>query len=336
VARIAQTMTGTLDDHNKGTDDSLVLPISLGLIARLYGDAKVMTDHAQGGDDTLTVPDDFDFLRINSVRLSGDAGALMDGHSKGGDDYIVGASGRNQIANKLIGDVGDENTVEGFMLDHSHGGNDILIGGDDSAGNLIYGDAAELHDHSLGGDDLLIGGANSINYLFGDGERMVGWAHGGNDTLIGGDSGFNQLVGDAERIVTTEGRSSELICNVVCGNDTLISGIGNDTMYGDYRAAEAPQLVQTGQDTFVFDFDSGHDTIFDFRQSDGDLIDVSAMGYHSFEELNIVGNVIHFEDTVITFPDDPDGGPLPPEIQTNYVTLENLEGPLVASDFIFA
>ena len=113
----------------------------------------------------------------------------------------------------------------------------------------------------------------------GDAADMSGNATGGNDTLTAAGTGINVLYGDAHSM---EG-------NAQGGNDTLISGPGNDLMWGDAAiingVAASPTAptgnVKTGADTFVFAPGSANDTVGDFRQSDGDRIDVSAYGFTS-------------------------------------------------------
>jgi Ca2+-binding RTX toxin-like protein len=108
---------------------------------------------------------------------------------------------------------------------------------------------------------------------------------GGNDTLTAGDSANNTLVGDA----------SSMQDNTVAGNDRLISGTGSDNMWGDAQTingvAASPTaptgFVTTGADTFVFKPNSGTDYINDFRQSDGDKIDVSAYGFDDITDMTI-------------------------------------------------
>ena len=81
--------------------------------------------------------------------------------------------------------------------------------------------------------------------------------------------------------------------------------------------------VTTGADTFVFGPNNGTDFVGDFRQSDGDKIDVSAYGIHSLVDMmaTSIGS-----DTKIAFD------------TTNSVTLLGISDPntLRASDFIFA
>jgi serralysin len=81
--------------------------------------------------------------------------------------------------------------------------------------------------------------------------------------------------------------------------------------------------VISGADTFVFAPGNGNDDINDFRQSDGDRIDVSAYGFHSLADMMITSMGA---DTKIAFD------------ATDSVTLVGISDPSVlhASDFIFA
>src|SRR6185503_19335888 len=68
------------------------------------------------------------------------------------------------------------------------------------------------------------------------------------------------------------------------GNDTLVSGRGTDLMWGDGQLAGG---ATGGADTFVFGPRNGDDTILDFRASDGDRIDVRALGIRSVADMTI-------------------------------------------------
>jgi hypothetical protein len=84
--------------------------------------------------------------------------------------------------------------------------------------------------------------------------------------------------------------------------------------------------VTTGADTFVFAPGSSHGYIGDFRQSDGDKIDVSAYGFHSMADMAFT--LEWTGDTLITLTPD----------HTNDITLVGFGNPslLHNSDFIFA
>jgi hypothetical protein len=180
------------------------------------------------------------------------------------------------------------------MSDYARGGDDTLRGGTGSSTNFLYGDAEEMHDNAIGGDNVLIGGgAGSVNYIYGAGFAMFD--------------------------------------NTVAGHNTLISGLGTDYMWGDAQfingvlaSPTAPTgNVTTGADTFVFAPNNGNDFVGDFRQSDGDKIDVSAYGFTSMAAMTFtaVGG-----DTKIGFD------------ANNSATLVGISDPntLHASDFIFA
>jgi len=71
--------------------------------------------------------------------------------------------------------------------------------------------------------------------------------------------------------------------------------MGTDYMWGDAQyingvaASPTPPTgnVVTGADTFVFAPGSNNDSIYDFRQSDGDRIDVSAYGFRCLTQMMI-------------------------------------------------
>ncbi|MBR0556595.1 hypothetical protein J5J10_12985 [Ciceribacter sp. L1K23] len=153
-----------------------------------------------------------------------------------GTDDIDGTG--NVLNNVITGNSGD-NTLDGGGT-----GNDTLSGG---AGN----------DHLLGGfgNDTLLGGTGN--------DRLSG--ENGADTLKGG-SGNDWLFGD--------------ILSIYAGsNDKLYGDAGNDRLYG-YHGADALH-GGTGQDVFVYSSTAdstvdakGRDTIYDFKHSEGDLIDL--------------------------------------------------------------
>lgn len=199
------------------------------------------------------------------------------------------------------------------MHDQATGGNDLLIGGLGAGTNFLHGDAASMTGSSHGGNDTVIGGdSSSMNVMYGDAFTMADNTVGGNDLLVAGNNSINYMYGDAR---TMSG-------NAVAGNDTLVSGSGTDFMWGDAYAIIGSGVV-TGQDTFVFLQGNGTDSIFDFRQSDGDKIQLSDYHFSGMADLQIsaVGS-----DTLIQFGST-----------GNSVTLVGFSDPslLNPSDFIF-
>src|SRR3954465_3406631 len=78
---VPATQTGSLTDHQHGTDDTLVVAVGG---QPFYGDALSMFDNARGGDDVLIAADPLFNI------LDGDAGQMHD-HSRGGSDHLIGA-----------------------------------------------------------------------------------------------------------------------------------------------------------------------------------------------------------------------------------------------------
>ena len=221
----------------------------------------------------------------------------MDGHASGGNDTLTDTAAASGDANIMAG--------------HTRGGNDTIVGGNGRA-NILTGDAQQMTDHAVGGDDTLTANAGGSNSLFGDAQTMSGSARGGDDTLTGSDLiSFGNMYGDAQTLAD----------NSVGGNDVLIGGRGIDHMWGDAAVVAASAL--TGADTFVFAPGGGRDDINDFRQSDGDLIDVRAWGFATFGDMTITGDGTN---TTISFDD------------ASSVTLVGFADPqaLHVTDFLFA
>jgi hypothetical protein len=106
------------------------------------------------------------------------------------------------------------------MFDDTHGGNDILIGGDDSFNELV-GDAGSMWHNAQSGHDTLTAGANSENHLYGDAYDMHDHAQGGNDTLISGASG-DDMWGDAEFMYdSAQGGSDRFVFGTHNAHDTI-------------------------------------------------------------------------------------------------------------------
>lgn len=298
-----------ISDSQGGND--VLLGGSSSQINGLFGDAQQMS-RSRGGNDVLAggnySSDNF---------LYGDADFMS--YSQGGNDVLTGGANSGFQYNTLIGDAS--------LMDNSQGGHDVLRGGSNSFSNVLCGDAT-LMANSQGGNDVLTGGANShVNELYGDALAMSD-SRSGNDILIAtanlSSSNFvtqNTLYGDAKILMPG---------NVICGNDRLISGAGNDAMWGDiaysfdenFGGENLPvdlSRVTTGQDIFVFSANNGTDTIHDFRHGE-DKIELKGIGVASFEEL--MSNLQSGEtNTVITF-------------ESNTITVIGVTE-LTAADFLF-
>ena len=298
-----QTLTGLNGDNNYIYGDAFLIEDRRGgndvltggassTNNLLFGDAHEMSGN-QGGNDVL-IGGSNSALNL----LYGDAFQMFDSH--GGNDVLTGGANFGYYLNKLYGDA--------FLMFDSKGGNDVLTGGSSTALNFLYGDAVQMSG-SEGGNDVMTGDANSsVNELYGDALR-VSDSQCGNDTLIasinlsfGVFKAKSMLYGDAQ---------SHLDGNVHCGNDRLISGTGNDDMWGDigYSGITNSPLdltcVTTGQDVFIFSANNGTDTIHDFRHGE-DKIELNGIGVASFDELmshlqsGETNTVITFESNTIT------------------------------------
>ncbi|WP_247493843.1 hypothetical protein [Bradyrhizobium sp. 142] len=146
---------------------------------------------AQGGNDNLTVTLDGD-SPISGATLSGDSSTSLMDATQGGDDVLtVKLDGQSTDAISQM--YGDAPTMAG----NSHGGNDILNGG--NGRDFMYGDARTYEPATPGsvtggsdtlnggaGDDWLSGGANNDFFVFDTGS--------GKDVIADFDQG-NKAVG---------------------------------------------------------------------------------------------------------------------------------------------
>jgi Ca2+-binding RTX toxin-like protein len=130
---------------------------------------------------------------------------------------------------------------------------DRLHGSD--ADELIDGKRGNDRIHGKGGDDTLLSGKGFDRLYGGDGDDLLKGGKG-IDWLVGGD-GNDQLEGGT-------------------GKDFLFGGDGDDVLIG---GAETDMLRGgSGADLFVIDtLSSRPDTVFDFRASEGDRIDLGPL-----------------------------------------------------------
>jgi hypothetical protein len=125
---VPSTQTGTLTDHQQGTDDTLSGIDDASNV--LFGDALAMDDHALGGNDMLIGGASISSDASNT--LYGDAFDMTD-HATGGNDTLVGGSNLSSastVSNVLFGDAF-------HMDDHASGGADTLTGGDNASTGLF-------------------------------------------------------------------------------------------------------------------------------------------------------------------------------------------------------
>ena len=176
----------------------------------------------------------------------------------------------------------------------------MLTGGDTNT--AVYGYAGNDKLYGAGGNDTLIGGTGA-DYLSGgvgtDTASYAGATAGVTASLTKpsintgdarGDtySSIENLTGTSHVDKLTGNTGANRLSGGV-GNDILDGAAGNDTLYGDSGndrltgGSGADKLYGgTGADTFVFtsykdSTASARDMIYDFSQSQGDRIDLSAI-----------------------------------------------------------
>jgi hypothetical protein len=264
-------------------------------------------------------------------------------HSKGGDDVITACnnfvSRHGEISNYYGGGTINPYSFIFTLTD-----------------NNLYGDAETMFS-SKGGDDTLSIGVGIVvdspftlnvfnNTLYGDSKTMRK-SSGGNDILTGADGkgSITYLYGDAQ---FTDGKSK-------AGDDKLVSGQGNDQMWGDFGSVVSRVITSNdddhedddhesehhdddddgdddhcssdvnkyaGKDTFVFFADNGKDTIFDF-QLGLDKIELKGMaGIQAFIDLIYAPSATQSSDLVIDLGGD------------NSITLVGVSQ-LYETDFMF-
>ncbi len=237
----------------------------------------------RAGDDSLWGGAGGDYLEGNDGDDSLWGGAGVDSlHGNDGDDVLWGGAGDDRLyggagADRLSGGAGVDwvsylRSDQGVTVDLGEGTGkrgyaegDVITDIENVIGSE-YGDALEGDDNAnwlsgWGGDDKLWGGVGNDQLYGGDGNDKL-WGGVGNDSLTGG-GGDDSLWGGAGNDSLTGGG----------GDDSLWGGAGNDVLRG-----------YGGDDVFGFDFGHGDDTITDFTDGD-DLIDLSAFGLSSFDEL---------------------------------------------------
>ncbi|MEL6582944.1 MAG: Hint domain-containing protein [Pseudomonadota bacterium] len=256
------------------------------------------TDGATGGDDTIFGYDGDDTIDAGDGNNSVDGGDGSDVIDTGtGNDTITAGDGDDTVrtgngTNSVDGGDGNDSILTGSGVDTLIGGigNDTLDaqGGSD----IIEGGEGNDRIWGRGGADSIDGGAG-VDDIRGNGGVDTIDGGEGDDTIRGG--GGNDIINDTGTI-----DSDDLIFGQN-GNDTIDGGDGNDDIRGGNNddslsggAGDDTLQGQSGVDTltggigadrFVVDGATA-DTITDFTSSDGDTINLGALGvYSGLEEL---------------------------------------------------
>jgi len=262
---------GANNDKLYGDEGDDVLEGGLGADT-LDGGADSQTDGqaataGSGWGDTIRY-----VLSDAAVAIDLATGAASGGHAQG--DIIVMANGVSTIEH-VVGSDGFGDTLQGDArgnrlfglggndtLDGRDGddvlvggeGNDVLLGG--AGDDALSGEAGIDLLEGGAGNDILAGGAGDDTLKGGDGDdQLTGddgvdelWGGAGKDRLSGG-AGDDEMYGEDGDDELVGGDGDDSITGGA-GNDTLVGGAGDDILDGG-----------TGKNTFVFDANSGSDTI---------------------------------------------------------------------------
>ena len=212
------------------------------------------------GDDTIT-GSDHDW-RFPEVIFGGSGNDIIDGG--GGDDFIIGGVGDDD----LTGGAG----ADTFFFWEGHG--------NDTVRDFNFAEGDRIHltnfDQTITWDVL----STKITTVTDDSNVVTGvqidlseW--GGGTIVLEGITSVDDVTADMFVLDQIVGSDDS--------DDTLQGGTSDDTMTGG-----------TGADTFVFDEDSGNDTITDFSTAEGDKIDL-----RSFSQ-SITWDVLSTKITVVT------------------------------------
>ncbi len=319
------------DDDNTVTTDGIVGPRMLWNPTTTIHVGDSTDGTAQGGDgieifDLGSGADTAGAGRNFNIILGGSGADILkaegyweDVFGGSGDDTIT-ATGRSAW---LFGGTGNDtitgSNLSGYFRERLFGGDgdDTIDGGGGS--DIIYGGA---------GDDSLTGGSGADIFVFSEGH--------GTDTI----QDFNAAQGDKiylrgfDQTITWEQLQSKITTvtdenNVVTGVqidlsdwgggtiilngitsvsdvtasmfylDTITGGDGNDTLQGG--TSDDTMTGGGGADTFVFDEESGNDTITDFNKAEGDRIDLSCFARAiTWEQLQSKITTVTDENNVVT------------------------------------
>lgn len=266
---------------------TIAYDLQLGLEQRVEGTSQSDTLEGSIGDDIIQGFAGADVVRAGAGddTVLGNVGVdTLNGGQ--GDDEVRGGNG----ADFVRGNAGDDTVSGGNGRDTVNGGSgdDEVRGG--NGGDLVRGNAGDDSVFGGKGQDTLIGGSGDDELRGGRGRDFVRGGEG-NDTVLGG-NGNDVVDGGTGADFAGGGQGNDRVLGG-SGNDTVSGASGDDTLDGqdgdDLLIDGSGVDILTGgagSDTFRFVSDESTDRITDF-DADEDIIDVSAWGVSSFEELEL-------------------------------------------------
>jgi Ca2+-binding RTX toxin-like protein len=241
IAGSAPPGTPDVDPQPPGTESRDTIGGTGGDDTLLAGDSGTVN----GGEGNDTIVGGRSFANVTAVNGQGGDDTIVSGV---GSDNLSGGTGSNTLAYASVNQGGLK------IVGRNVG---VLVRlpepGTTSAGGTVSGQEKDvIHDdiHTLIGsnnNDILIGSNGGDTILgaapVGTGSGVVDtpagndaiFGRGGDDTMVGGDRGTMGGGEGADSIVG--GRSTAPAARTVIhgdpGNDTIISGLGNDEIFGD-------------------------------------------------------------------------------------------------------
>lgn len=234
------------------------------------------------GSDVLIAGPDGAIMRGDALDIEVRADASGDSSAQTGDDLIVGQQADPSEYALSQGDASE------ILVEAQDGAVATLVLGNDT---ILAGDSGELYGDVVGasiqdgagwlntglvtitfGDDVVVGGS----YVTGDAFSVVVYASTagvsealmGDDLLIITNDTGADVYGDFDIGSIYKVNFQETPGRIVCGDDTLVGGAGDDFLVGDFtdvnNNGDASSVV-SGADTFVFSGAFGNDVVQDFN-----------------------------------------------------------------------
>lgn len=246
-------------------------------------------------------------LNTNDVIFGGSGYSSVHDYiyGNGGHDILIGASveGVEFGRNTIYGGWGDDVLIGSLREDFLFGGNgnDTLRGGEGrnemdggKGDDVLYGTGS--YDVLRGGlgADMLFGGRHGILYaddddLYLSGNRIIVEDSSFNHTFIDAHVSFLQAT-DGNDYINTQasgmiaGYRTYLTIKGNDGDDTILTGISNDHIYGG-RGNDV-LTTDSGEDTFFFFNSWGDDIITDYDDAT-DLFNMRGTNLADFNSLSI-------------------------------------------------
>lgn len=244
--------------------------------------------------------------------LDGKSGADVLIGGMGNDTYVVDQAGDRIVEADIRDEVDLVQAYASFTLSANVENMQMMVAGTGTGNamdNVLTGSAGADVLNGMDGDDRLTGGAG-LDRLIGGAGSDTYYVEDSGDVVVEVNDGYFDIVyasadftlgsfvealtlsgaaragtgNDQDNTIT--GTAGDDMLRGMGGLDILYGGTGNDVLVGG--AGPDALFGHAGADRFVFEVGDGHpdpfylDGIADFSQTDGDRIDLSALGRMAF------------------------------------------------------